>query len=234
METMAEVSKPLTLQTYIDDITHSVNYVKDTLGQDTEITLVGYSFLASFVLAYDNINPGKVKNLIIINPYWIKKYGPDDYGTRKDSSEIRSRTRVSMKFMINRLLTAPPEGLVFRENLWLDEAKSKYSEYTTSYDPLTETWYIPKRPDSIIVDYLLSNFTLPRLKANILMIGSQYDSETPSEKTQHFFDTLLTENKEFRILPDATHLCIWEKARHTLYEWTADFILKESFETINV
>jgi alpha-beta hydrolase superfamily lysophospholipase len=76
--------------------------------------------------------------------------------------------------------------------------------------------------------YMLSNTTMANSKAGVLVISSQYDTEYPTPVTRAFFDALLNTNKEFRILPDATHLCIWEKARHTLYEWTADFILRNS------
>jgi alpha-beta hydrolase superfamily lysophospholipase len=76
-----------------------------------------------------------------------------------------------------------------------------------------------------LAGHLISLGGMKDIKANILLISSQYDSENPYHIVNRFFSRIGIKNKYLKVLPNATHLCIWEKARHTMYDWTAEFIL---------
>jgi alpha-beta hydrolase superfamily lysophospholipase len=224
--TMDKLTDPLSPLKYNQDIMSSIRYVKRTLGKDIKISVIGYSFIASILVAFTNLFPNEISNLIIFNPRYftdLEEIYTPSYVAQEDNLSYRTLTFDSM---VKRFTLAPPKGMIFMEESWSEEVLMAYKKFTRTFDYLSKSWIISRPPN--MRNYMLNNINMINSRSSVLMISSQYDSEYPTAITRDFFDSLRTPNKEFRILPDATHLCIWEKARHTLYEWTADFILRNS------
>jgi pimeloyl-ACP methyl ester carboxylesterase len=130
-----------------------------------------------------------------------------------------------MQSIENRLTTAQPPGRNFIEPLWFDQAAEALARDHKTFDPSTGTWRIVKWDPSIWRQHLVDKRSLKNLRADVLFIHSQYDVENPYFIVKRFFDAVKTERKYIKVLPNATHLCIWETARQQLYDWTAEFIL---------
>jgi pimeloyl-ACP methyl ester carboxylesterase len=224
--TKEQVTDPMTLQKYYDDLLSSVNYVKETMGQDTEVTLVGFSLLGTLVVTFAHLYPDAVKNVISLNPNWLRddrdpKEEVFDFTTNVDNGA--PYVEVNMDSIEHRLEVAQPEGKNFIEQSWFQQASDALATYHKTFNPDTKAWRIHKK--IIWINHLKSLKNMKNVKANVLFITSQYDTENPFYLVRRMFHRLGIHNKYLKILPNATHLCIWETARHTLYEWTAEFIL---------
>jgi len=225
-ETKEQVNDPMTLQKYYDDLLSSVNYVKQVLGQDTEVTLVGFSFLGTLVVTFAHLYPDAVANVISLNPTWLK----DDQDPKLNAFDFTTNVNdnapyveVNMDSIEHRLEVAQPDGKNFIEELWFNQASNALATYHKTFNPDTKAWRIHK--NITWIKHLQSLNTMNKIKANVLFITAQYDTENPFYLVRRMYAKLGIHNKYLKVLPNATHLCIWETARHTLYEWTAEFIL---------
>jgi pimeloyl-ACP methyl ester carboxylesterase len=224
-EDISQITRSMSLEDYYTDLKSSVDYVKSVLGEDTEVTLVGFSYLATLAVTFSHLYPDAVKNVVSLNPNWL----PDPQDPSRGFNFFLKNNpqepfiRVSVDSIQERFLTAQLPGKDFREPTWADEAAEALETYHKTFDKETKTWKLCKR--IVWLDHLLSLGGMKDTKANILIITAQYDSENPYYIVNRFFNRLGITNKYLKILPNATHLCIWEKSRHTLYDWTAEFIL---------
>jgi hypothetical protein len=128
-----------------------------------------------------------------------------------------------MNSIRTRLEQAQQPGSNFIEPLWYEEAWRELRECHSTYDRERDTWRINKWDRASWTR--LTSQPLKNIQADVLVIHSQYDAENPWFIVNAFMSSLATKKKYLRTLPFATHLCIWERARTTLYEWTAEFIL---------
>lgn len=225
-ETKEQVTDPMTLQKYYDDLLSSVNYVKGVMGKDTEVTLVGFSLLGTLVVTFAHLYPDAVKNVLSLNPNWLREDSDPKVDVFDFTTNVDNRApyvEVNMASIKHRLEVAQPIGKNFIEESWFNQANDALSTYHKTFNPDTQSWRIHKK--IIWIDHLKSLGSMKNVKANVLFITSQYDTENPFYLVRRMFQRLGTHNKYLKILPNATHLCIWETARHTLYEWTAEFIL---------
>lgn len=224
--TKDQVTDPMTLQKYYDDLLASVNYVKQTLGSDTEVTLVGFSFLGTLVVTFAHLYPDAVKNVVSLNPTWLRE--DDDpkntsFNFTTNVNDVAPYVEVNMDSIEHRLEVAQPDGKNFIEQSWFKQASDTLSMYHKTFNPDTRSWRIHK--NIAWIKHLQSLGTMKNVKANVLFITAQYDAENPFYIVRRMFNKLGILNKYLKILPNSTHLCIWEKERHTLYDWTAEFIL---------
>ncbi len=224
--TKDQVTDPITIQKYYDDLLSSVNYVKQTMGQDTEVTLMGFSFLGTLVVTFAHLYPNAVKNVISLNPSWLRdERDPKEevFNFTTNVDDAAPYVEVNMDSIEHRLEIAQPQGKNFIEQSWFRQASDALATYHKTFNPETNSWRIHKKISWI--KHLQSLKNMKNVKANVLFITAQYDTENPYYIVRRMFHRLGIHNKYLKILPNATHLCIWETARHTLYEWTAEFIL---------
>jgi alpha-beta hydrolase superfamily lysophospholipase len=224
--TKAQVTDPMSLQKYYDDLLSSVTYVKQTMGADTEVTLMGFSFLGTLVVTFAHLYPDAVKNVISLNPTWLREEQDptnDSFNFTTNVDNNAPYVEVNMANIKHRLEVAQPEGKNFIDQTWFDQANTALAMHHKTFDSSTQSWKIHKKISWI--KHLTSLNSMKNVKANVLFITAQYDTENPFYLVRRMFNRLGIHNKYLRILPNATHLCIWETARHTLYEWTAEFIL---------
>ncbi len=222
VEDVALVADPLEVEDYYTDITSCINYVKEKLGNDTKITLVGFSYLGSLCITYSVLNPGLVDNIISINPKWIKAKDdpPSGYNFYVDVDEKLPYTMVGMNSIDKRFTDAQPAGKDFKEPLWREQAMEALARDHRTFDPVTGNWKLGKIPN--IIQHL-KTFKFADLKSRVLITTSQYDTENPYFVTNRLYKLLPVSTSYFKVLPNATHLCVWEKSRELLYKWTAEF-----------
>jgi alpha-beta hydrolase superfamily lysophospholipase len=221
--TADEVTNPIKLKDFYSDIFASTRYVKSILGNDITLSALGFSIMASILVTFSHICPGELQRVIGLNPTWLPDPSdtPSDYFFEADTTT--PYIDVSLDLLKRRFEIAQPHGVDYREPLWFSEATSALTTYHQTFNKDTQSWKIYKM--LYWHEFFRSIKDMPDITAHILLVSSQYDAENPLPIVQRLFNTLSTTNKILKILPDATHLCIWEKARHTLYKWTADFIL---------
>ena len=224
VEDISLVKSPLTIEDYYQDITSAINYIKNKLGASTKISLVGFSYLGSLCITYSTLNPGLVDNIISINPKWIKAKDdpPSGYNFYVEVDEKLPYTMVGMDSIDKRFAAAQPVGKDFREPLWKEQAFEALARDHRSFDTATGNWKLGKIPN--IIQHL-KTFKFADLKSRVLITTSQYDIENPYFVTNRLYKLLPVSTSYFKVLPYATHLCVWEKSRELLYEWTAEFII---------
>lgn len=231
VEHIALVKNPYTKDDIYSDLMNSVLYVKNKLGSDVKITLVGFSYLGSLAAMFATLNPGLVDNIVAINPKWVRL--PTDPKSNVNFLEALDYTipysKVTMDLIKTRFDAAQPnENYVkrnFQEEQWYDAARGTLSKYYTTFDEVTQSWKIPKPFATVPLNNYFRLFDFNKLIANVLIISAQYDTENPIFMTSRFYGKLPMRTTFYKVLPNATHLCIWEKARHQLYDWTSEFIL---------
>lgn len=219
-----QVTNPMTVEKYYSDINAAADYVKATLGPDTEVSIVGFSFLATLVITFGHLYPNVFKNIVSLNPTWttLSTDPPRGFEFTINDPTV-PYTEVSLDKINQRLTEAQPPGQDFKEPVWYEEAADRLSRYHSTFDHATGRWRLHKPLDW--KRHLNSVGNMSNMKANLLIITSQYDIENPLWLVQRIFDRIDISNKTLKILPDATHLCIWERSRQTLYKWTQEFII---------
>ena len=226
-EDVSQVTHKMCVEDIYTDINSSVDYVKSLLGEQTEVTLVGFSYLGTLSVTFSHLYPDAVKNVVGLNPNWVS-FLDDPVRGFNFFSKVDSNlpyTKVSVDLIQQRLAAAQPIGKDFRELNWAKEAEEALGKFHKTFDKETKTWKMSKLNFQDLAGHLISLGGMKDIKANILLISSQYDSENPYHIVNRFFSRIGIKNKYLKVLPNATHLCIWEKARHTMYDWTAEFIL---------
>lgn len=224
VERIKDVTNPMTVEKYYSDINAAADYVKQLLGHNTEVNIVGFSFLGTLVITFGHLYPDVFKNIISLNPTWTTLSTDPSRGFEFGiNNPVVPYTEVSLDKINQRLTEAQPPGQDFKEPTWYEEAADRLSQYHSTFDHDTGRWRLHKPLDW--KRHLNSVGNMSGIKANLLVITSQYDIENPLWLVQRIFDKIDISNKTLKILPDATHLCIWERSRQTLYEWTAEFII---------
>lgn len=225
-ETFKEVTNPTTCEEYISDIKSAVTYIKSQIGDDVEISMMGFSFIATIAVLYADRYPDDFKNIIVLNPSWVDHPNDPERGFNfYTPTKGLPYTKVSISSIEDRLAQAQPAGKDFREPLWSSEANSALRKYHKTFNEKTEDWKLVKNVRMIEMINERKNTALTNIKANLLFISAQYDCENPLFIVNRIMNLIPKQNKYLKILPNATHLCIWEKQRQTLYEWTVEFIL---------
>jgi pimeloyl-ACP methyl ester carboxylesterase len=226
-ENSLQVTHIMCVEDIYEDIKSSVEYVKSLLGDQTEITLVGFSYLGTLSTTFAHLYPDAVKNVIGLNPNWIGFLDDPERGFNffSEANPNLPYNKVSVDIIQKRLAAAQPTGKDFREPTWAEEASAALEKFHKTFDKESKTWKMSKLNFQNLAVHLESLGGMKGIKANILFISSQYDSENPYYIVNRFFTRIGIKNKYLKILPNATHLCIWEKSRHTLYNWTKEFIL---------
>ena len=225
-DTQEEIFNPMTIEKYYQDIRSSILYVKNLLGNDTNITIMGFSFLATIVVSFSHLYPNLVDNVVSLNPNWLREKGDPiskvNFFLKENPDEPFIKTSIAA--IQKRFLTAQPIKKDFREPLWAEEAGNALKKYHKTFDNDDETWKLHKNIPW--ADHLTSLGHMSEIRANILFITAEYDIENPFFLVDRFYNKVNNNgNKYIKILPEATHLCIWEKSRHNLYNWTTEFIL---------
>lgn len=225
VETIDQLNDPMSIEKYYEDLKASVLYVRDILGADSNITVMGFSYLGTIVVLFANLFPDLVDNVISLNPNWPREK-TDPKATVNfflKNNIVEPFIKTSLTAIQQRFLNAQLPNQDFREPVWSDEACEALKKYHRTFDMTTETWKLHKHipwTDHLTIAGNMSNIT-----ANVFFISSQYDVENPFFLVDRFYQRVQNQGKKYiRILPNATHLCIWETARHTLYQWTEEFI----------
>jgi len=213
-----------TIEDYFNDIKFCSEYIKNLLGTDTQISIVGFSFLGPISLIVSHRYPGIFKNIILLNPNWERRdYDPPAGVDFIDKSDNKNYSTVNLYKIKNRSDSAQPNGKEFRETQWFEEVSKSIETFSRTYDAETKSWKIfnpPGLAKEIQKIKGMSNST-----SNVLLLNAQYDIENPYFMVKRLFDDLRVKNKYIKVLPNATHLCIWEKSRHSFYNITSEFIL---------
>jgi len=231
VEDITLVKNPYTTDDIYSDLMDSVMYVKNKLGPDVKITLVGFSYLGSLAVMFAALNPGLVDNIVAINPKWVRL--PTDPRPKVNFFQAMDDnipySKVTMDLIKTRFDAAQPSEphftRNFQEDQWYDAAQGTLSKYIITFDEATQDWKIPKPFAPGPLNNYFRLFDFSKLTANVLITSAQYDNENPIFMTSRFYGRLSMKTTFYKVLPNATHLCIWEKARHQLYDWTSEFIL---------
>jgi pimeloyl-ACP methyl ester carboxylesterase len=218
-----QITNPLTRQDFRSDIVAGINYVKNLLGNDVDVTLMGFSMLGPIIIEVAKLHPNDVQKIIILNSFG-PKYDSDPPSGSKFFTPYKSDkhySTISLNDIKSRLESAQPEGKNFIEPLWFEEAKDRLIEFHKTFNQDTNSWKL-----FIGLKWNWGDMSPggKKIKADVLVVSGQYDIENPLFVSERLYNNISTERKFLRVLPDATHLCIWEKSRHTLYAWTSDFI----------
>jgi len=222
-EDVEQITTPFTEDSFQSDIVASIEYVKTILGNDTEITLMGFSMAGYIIIDIAKMYPDSVQKIIILNTSG-PLYPTDPRLASKFQSVLKTDkhyTVVSLNDIKNRLESAQPESKNFIEPLWFEEASYCLLKFHKTFNYTTNSWKLFKKNNFQWGDY--SPRAVP-IKAESLFITSQYDTENPLFIAERMYNSIDNDKKSLHILPDATHLCIWEKSRHILYTWSANFI----------
>jgi hypothetical protein len=122
----------------------------------------------------------------------------------------------------DRLVGAQPAGKNFIEPLWYEESSRELMRCHQSYDHESNSWKIAK---FLLTDEFFQEIgLLSNIKENVLLLSSQYDAENPIYVSNRLYKDLYCAKSYLRTIPNATHLCIWEKQRHYVYESTVELI----------
>jgi pimeloyl-ACP methyl ester carboxylesterase len=229
VEDVSLVARPFSFDHYYWDIDAAVGQVRRILGSAVEITLVGFSFLGPLIVGYSHLNPGKVQKLLALNPSWRRQKGDPVSGTSKFVAVGDPRvpySEVTMARIQDRLGEAQPPGRDFREPLWFEEASRALEQLHRSYDPVKGSWRVLKLNIFNLQAHIAAYIGMQLNRAPLLIVHSEYDTENPRYIVDRMMGELAFDDKELVILPNATHLCIWERAREDLYQITKEFALK--------
>jgi pimeloyl-ACP methyl ester carboxylesterase len=231
VEDIALVTNPYTTEDIYSDLMDSVMYVKGKMGADVKITLVGFSYLGSLAVMFSALNPGLIDKIVAINPKWVRVQADPKPKVNffQALDEKIPYSKVTMDLIKTRFDAAQPNEKYFQRNFqeeqWYDAAQGTLSKYYTTFDEATQSWKIPKPFNGRELNEYFRTFDFSKLTSKVLISSAQYDNENPIWMTSRFYRCLSMETTFYKVLPNATHLCIWEKARHQLYDWTSEFIL---------
>ena len=227
VEDVALVEHPYTTEDIYTDLMNSVVYVREKMGADCKITLVGFSYLGSLAVMFSALNPGLVDNIVALNPRWVRQ--ANDPSAKVNFFQTLDRnvpySKVNMDLIKTRFDAARPANKNFQEPLWYSAAQEMLSKYYTTFDDNTQSWKIPKPFDNRKLNEYFRLFNFSKLTSRVLIVSAQYDNENPIFMTSRFYSSLSMKTTYYKVLPNATHLCIWETSRHQLYDWTSEFIL---------
>lgn len=216
------VKNPLTLNDYYTDILCCHEYIKQQIS-DAEISIFGFSYLGTIACLLADTYDGMFENIIALNPNWVTNWRDEKRGANyKVHNEQEPFSVVRMLAIKERLDSAQPAGKDFREEMWYDEAYTALKTYHKTYNHETDEWKIAKTEPvigSAIGDYL----SIPN--SRVLLLTAQYDIENPYFIVNRLYNSITSNKKYIKVIPNATHLCIWEKQRHLVYDWTAEMIL---------
>lgn len=227
VEDIALVTNPYSVNDIYEDLMDSIMYVKEKMGPKCKISLVGFSYLGSLSVMFSALNPGLVDTIIAINPKWIRVIN-DPKPTVNFYQALDEKipySKVNMELIKGRFDAAQPVGKNFQETEWYSAAQGTLSKYYNTFDGTTQSWKIPRPFEHKPLMEYYRMFDFSKLTSRILISSSQYDAENPIYMTSRFYGRLSMKTTYYKVLPNATHLCIWEKARHQLYDWTSEFIL---------
>jgi pimeloyl-ACP methyl ester carboxylesterase len=216
-----KVEKPTSMLSFEDDIHASCKWIRAQFDYDIILTAVGFSMQAMSLLIFNNKYPKVLDKIVSLSP-------PSPWGKMTKmafASEMDESLcfEVKMKSMVERLEKAQLPGKDFRESSWYDEAVTALSTHHKTYNKRRKSWMIAKLPDES--EYIKSNVinTMKPTSCKFLLIASKYDTEFPEDSVRDLYNHLNPISKEFKVIPNATHLVIWEKNRKVLYKWTAEF-----------
>jgi pimeloyl-ACP methyl ester carboxylesterase len=223
-ETYDDIKKPLSHLDLHSDIMCAVQYIKTKI-KDPEISIVGFSFAGTLCVSFANQYPNVFKNLILLNTSW-KKYTIDPVGysiiTKEQMLSTSPYNEITMKQIENRLITAQPDNKNFIESMWYDEASKELMRCHQTYNKQTDSWKIGKI--KLDKEFYKKVGILSNIKQRVLLLSAQYDIENPYYISSRLYRDLSFAKRYIKIIPNATHLCIWEKQRHLVYELTAELV----------
>jgi len=226
VEDRSQLEDPLTWMKYYRDLKAAAEYVRSEQGDQCVLGMVGFSLLGPLIVGFADLYPELVDRAICLNPLW-RKYKTDPlsgFVFVASTGEEKPYLEVSMERINQRLESAQPPGKNFIEPLWYTEAQTALAHYHKTYNPDTAIWRVAKIDLQGLYDHLDRFKGMTRCRAEVLVVSSQYDTENPTWLARRMFNSLRVGKKYFKVLPNATHLCIWEQARTTLYEWTREFM----------
>lgn len=216
------VQNPLTLENYFEDILCCCNYIKEQVD-GAEISIFGFSYLGTIACLFGDTYDGVFENIIALNPNWITNWRDEKRGADyKFHNEQEPFSIVRMAAIKDRLDNAQPAGKDFREELWYDEAYTALKTYHKTYNHETDEWKIAKT-EPVMRSAIGGYLSIPN--SRVLLMTAQYDVENPYFIVNRLHNSITSNRKYIKMIPNATHLCIWEKQRHLVYEWTAEMIL---------
>lgn len=220
--TPISVTEPYSYDDYYQDIIASIDYVKNILGNDVEISLMGFSITGGLVVTFANKFPDMVNGIVCLNPSWRRlPTDPPKVVTFFKNTMTETFTAVNFESIKERLASAQLPNKDFREPLWESEAFDVISKQQSNFSD--GIWKVNK---FLYMDrYYKDAEPLARYNAKTLIVSSEYDTENPLWLVERLYNMIPSTEKYLKVLPEATHLCIWEKSRHTLYQWTRDFLL---------
>lgn len=224
VNTKQELNDPITVEKFYSDIRAAAEHIRRRLGPAAEISILGFSLLGTLVVTFGHLYPNVFKNIISLNPAWLTDPScdpPSGYNFTIDDP-TKPYTETSLERINQRLAAAQPPGQDFREPLWFEQAAQELARFHQTFNHATQRWRVLKTLNW--TDHLKSLGNMENIRANLLVITSEYDQENPEWLVRRFYRQIDHEHKSLKILPSATHLCIWEQARLRLYQWTQEFV----------
>lgn len=216
------IQSKVTTELYYSDIDATVEHIKQKIPK-SEISIFGFSLAGALCVGYATKNPNKLKNIIVLNTQWkrFKDIEPNTYGILNGFDMSKPHYDITMDKIQNRLEIAQPDNKNFIEPLWYEEAFNALKTYHTTYDETTNSWKI--------ANYVLGeNFfkTTGEIQYNsrTLILTAQYDNENPYFVSSGLHRDIRNNKKYLLTVPNATHLCIWEKQRDYVYNKTAELV----------
>lgn len=219
-----EITKPVLPEDYYSDLMCCVQYIRSKI-RGVEISVVGFSFAGALCVSFANKFPRVFKNLILLNTNW-KRFKDDVFAYRiLNDDDVNSNSPnaiITMDKINDRLVSAQPAGKNFIEPLWYEEVSRELMRCHQSYDQESNSWKIAKF--LLTDDFFQEIGLLSNIKENVLLLSSQYDAENPIYVSNRLYKDLYCAKPYLRTIPNATHLCIWEKQRHYVYESTVELV----------
>jgi alpha-beta hydrolase superfamily lysophospholipase len=215
---VSEIKTRTTMISFEDDILACCNWVRSQFENDIELTVMGFSMQALSLVIFNSKYPNVFDKIVSLSPAW-KSSNSNSFATPNDTLCLE----VSMNSISDRLEQAQLPGKDFREPLWFEQAFETLKTHRT-FNVEDSSWLIVRLLD--YPAYVRDNVENVKKTTDceILWLASEFDVEFPSDVVEDFYHTVNAKKSTFRIIPDATHLVIWEKNRKLLYEWTAEFV----------
>jgi pimeloyl-ACP methyl ester carboxylesterase len=215
-------NQTITTELFYSDITATIEHIKQKIPK-SEISIFGFSLAGALCVGYATKNPDTFKNIIVLNTQWkrFKNHEPNTYGILDGVDATQPYWNISLDKIKNRLEIAQLDNKNFIEPLWYKEASDALKKYHTTYDDSTNSWKIP---NYMLDQKFFEDIGEMRYNSRTLVLSSQYDNEMPYFVSSRLHKEIRNNKKYLLTVPNATHLCIWEKQREYVYNKTAELV----------